>query len=214
MTPQRYSEDWIGKKFGKLTVLGKHSIDNRRKTRIKCLCDCNKICVVEISCLNSGHTQSCGCLHHEWVMDYNTTHGMTNNRFYNTWKNIKNRCLNEDDVQYHSYGERGIQIHPEWIDTPNNFIDYISQLENSNKSNYSLDRINNNGNYEPGNLRWATSSTQGRNRRTTKLDINKVKKIKDLISSGEMLDKDIAELFNVSKTSINNIRHKKTWKDV
>ncbi len=82
-----------------------------------------------------------------------TTHGMTGTRIYKNWANIKSRCFNSNDNDYPRYGGRGITIYPAWINDFQAFYDYVSTLENYHKPSYTLDRINNDGNYEPGNLK-------------------------------------------------------------
>ena len=95
------------------------------------------------------------------------THGMTNTRLYRIWINIKTRCLNKKDNHYNRWGGRGITICEEWLNDFMNFYDWA--MVNGYQENLSIDRIDNNGNYEPNNCRWSTIKEQNRNQRTNNL---------------------------------------------
>ena len=92
-------------------------------------------------------------------------HGLTHDKNYWRWGNMKQRCTNPNHPRYSDWGGRGIEVCQEWIDSPENYIRHVEKLENANRDGYSLDRIENDGNYEPGNLRWATFSEQSINQR-------------------------------------------------
>jgi len=93
-------------------------------------------------------------------------HGLSYTKSYKAWQSIKERCYTKHHKSYDSYGGRGIKLADYWIVDVVNFCDYITQLPDYDKPGYSLDRINNNGDYEEGNLRWASRRTQSLNRRT------------------------------------------------
>lgn len=161
-------KDLTGLKFGRLTVLGvDHKKPCKNGTRIywRCRCDCENEVVVLGGSLTSGHTQSCGCLAHEIIIKRNQTHGLRNNKIYNTWSSIKERCFNPNCRNYKDYGGRGITMFSGWIEDFQAFYDYVSKLEHFGEDGYTLDRINNDGNYEPNNIRWADQKTQCRNTR-------------------------------------------------
>lgn len=151
-------DDLTGMKFGRLTVIERAENKN---ACWRCKCDCGNEVVVNGDNLRSQHTLSCGCLQKERT----TTHDLTHTKIYSTWDGIKQRCLNPNHQAYKHYGGRGITICAEWRDDFQSFYEYVSKLEHFNEDGYSLDRINNNGNYEPGNIRWADLKTQHRNYR-------------------------------------------------
>lgn len=148
-----------GKRFGHQVVLERAGKDRRGSSLWKVKCDCGNIRVVRGSKLTSGvpsQCRSCASIIH----GYSGSHYL-----YVLWNNLKIRCSNEKIRDYKYYGGRGITVYKKWCDFII-FKDYV--LENIGERptrNHSIDRINNDGNYEPGNLRWATKKTQSLNRR-------------------------------------------------
>lgn len=150
----------IGQRFERLFVLSFAGILKKR-TYFNVKCDCGNCFKASASHLSNGHTRSCGCIQTE--VNYN--HGLSNDKLYKTWEGIKARCFNPNNQRYPRYGGRGISMHQEWLNDPASFIDWIKKnLGPKPTKNHSLDRVNNDGNYEPGNLRWASSITQTYNR--------------------------------------------------
>ena len=162
-------QDLSGKQFGKLTVV---SIAERKRDRggasriwWKCKCECGNECVIRASALTkkTGFQQSCGCLRHKG----NPKHGLYHTRLHKIWSNMKTRCLNPNSPRYKDYGGRGITICEEWQE---DFISFYSwAIEHGYREDLTIDRINNDGNYEPSNCRWADSFMQRRNRKDTHL---------------------------------------------
>ena len=105
--------------------------------------------------IKSGNTRSCGC------RAGFVTHGLSHNQFYKTWKNMMERCNNLKNKHYQSYGGRGISVCTDWQDLAN----FVSWAEETYIEGMTMDRINNDGNYEPTNIRWADKTTQALNRR-------------------------------------------------
>ena len=137
-----------------------------RKTmrKAKWLCHCGNEFIATINNVTKQHTRSCGCI----MKGSNKTHGLSHTVDYVTWASVKSRCCSEVDFAYEFYGGRGIKLADYWVDNPVDFIEYIKSLPNYGEKYYSLDRIDNEGNYEKGNLRWADKHTQSVNTRKRK----------------------------------------------
>lgn len=158
----------IGMQFGRLTVLGNETT-NGKNYSVSCRCDCG----VEVRCrvdgLTAGKKLQCGA-HPRVLTDEqkavisrrSKSHGMSRTPEYNSWCGMKARCGNVKDSRYSDYGGRGITIYPGWVSDFRAFLAYVGPRPSDE---YSLDRIDVNGNYVPGNVRWADKSTQTRNRR-------------------------------------------------
>lgn len=154
--------DLVGSTFGRLTVLGAAPRARNGKARWACRCACGKSAVSVGTNLRSGHTASCGCVKRERVSRANKTHGLAGTRPYKIWSGMHQRCHNPKSNSYHYYGARGISVCEEW----GTFEGFLRWLETSGYADdLSIDRVNNDGDYEPSNCRWATPLEQAHNRR-------------------------------------------------
>lgn len=151
-----------GNKYGKLLVLSPHHQDKRGEWFWLCRCECGNTTVASGWKIRNGVTTSCGCVLAAWrKQGPNHTHGMTNTRLYSTWCNMKARCTNQKNYEYHAYGGKGVSVCSEWLHFEN-FRDWA--LSHGYADNLSIDRIDVNGNYCPSNCRWATTPVQALNR--------------------------------------------------
>mgnify|MGYP000781233754 FL=1 len=114
----------------------------------------------------SGTTKSCGCLEKEVKATMHLKHGMAKSRIWNIWTGMRDRCSRPNNKNYQRYGGRGICVCPEWDSDFQNFYDW--SMENGYSDDLTIDRIDNDGNYEPSNCRWVTRKEQTRNRSITK----------------------------------------------
>lgn len=165
-------KDLCNKRFGRLTVISKAGNKNGNVYWI-CSCDCGSQTIVNGYKLRSGETQSCGCIRKERLSKMTKKHGLTKKSLYNAWLNMKTRCNNPNFIEYERYGGRGIKYCSEW-EFFDNFMDWAlkngyQEIKDINgRTKLSLDRINNDGNYEPSNCRWATRIEQARNKSNNK----------------------------------------------
>lgn len=153
--------DLTGMSFGRLDVLSRAYKDNDKKTYWKCLCACGAEALVLAHSLRSGNTKSCGCLHKDTVR----THGLSHTPEYAAWHSMMQRCFNVKDENFERYGLRGVTVCQSWRDPKNGFPNFYADLGPRPGAEYSLERLDNDGDYEPANCKWATRVEQRRNRR-------------------------------------------------
>lgn len=160
------AHDLVGLRFGRLIVAAREP--NRPGTSDAiwlCHCDCGKSNIVRASHLKSGDVGSCGCLVRERVSAAKTTHGMDRTKTYYAWSSIKQRCRNPLNAGYSAYGGRGVDVCDRWHDSFEAFLDDMGVAPIGS----SIDRIDNDRGYEPGNCHWATAQQQGSNKRNNVL---------------------------------------------
>jgi hypothetical protein len=155
-----------GNRYGRLLVLRRAADHVFPSGRVGvtwiCLCDCGKESISLARNLRSGSTRSCGCLAAEHSRTLTRTHGMSGTPEYRAWKGAIGRCENRSSPHYQDYGGRGIMVCEQWR---HNFEAFFTDVGPRPSPDHSLDRIDNDGNYEPGNCRWATKTEQSSNRR-------------------------------------------------
>ena len=165
--------DISNKKFGKLLAL-KRCTNMSGKTAWECKCDCGNITFVTTSNLTCNRIRSCGCLKIKQLLERSTTHNQRHTVLYSVWRGLRQRCNNPKHASYHNYGGRGITVCEEWDKSFQAFYDwsyangYSTENQKDEKLKLTIDRIDNNGNYEPSNCRWVDRKTQTRNMRTTR----------------------------------------------
>lgn len=151
-----------GQRFGRLVAGETIKTGSRWYVEVRCDCGTSKRILFQ----NWGQTASCGCLIGEANSRRSTTHGESRRTpEYVVWNKIKQRCGNPNNSHYSYYGGRGISVCQEWQNSYETFLDYVGRRPSPE---HELDRYpNNNGNYEPGNVRWATKTEQMNNERRT-----------------------------------------------
>lgn len=164
--------DLTNMRFGRLLVICKHGRNKFNQITWLCKCDCGNDHIISTNLLNRG-TQSCGCL----ALEVRTKHGMHKDKIYRIWHNMHSRCRKANA----NYGARGISICEQWNDFETFYNDFGYTFPGGN---FTIERINVDGNYELGNVKWATMKEQSLNKRNSKLDQNKIQTIRDLSSSG------------------------------
>ena len=155
----------IGEKFGRLTVDSEtepYVWGAKQFKKYICSCECGRVVTVLRSSLVSGCTKSCGCLRRDLAPKKRKTHGMSRTPEYESWKQMKHRCKQDERPRFEHYGGRGISVCERW----GSFENFLSDMGPRPTASHSIDRIDVNGNYEPSNCRWATKKEQQENKRT------------------------------------------------
>lgn len=151
--------DLNGQKFGKWTVIGPGPYSfTSKKRRWICRCECGREGIVPTGDLRNGESKSCSSCKR-------ATHRMSGTREFWIWHGMKKRCLNQNHKWWHCYGGRGIKVCDRWL---NSFESFMEDMGPRPSRKHSIERINNNGNYEPSNCKWGTTFEQNRNKRTNR----------------------------------------------
>ena len=201
-------KDLSGKKFGRLIVI--RDSGERCNGHIMWMCKCigsnerphpEKFKNIKTGSLTSGTTKSCGCLNIENI----TKHGMAHTTEYKSYESAKRRCNNKYSHNYENYGGRGIKFLFE------TFNDFYRELGPKPTIKHTVDRIDNDGNYEPGNVKWATTEEQNQKQRNTKLFPDAIRYIR--LNMG--IDNEILALrYGVSIRTIEQVKNYERWKNI
>lgn len=184
------SDEMIGRKFGALLVVRRSHSDSKNVfVVVRCECGVEKI--VRSGDLSRGMTKSCGC--QRWL----GSHGMTKSQEWNSWRGMLERCRNPNHEMYKRYGGRGIVVCDRW----SLFEHFFADMGRKPSRTHSIDRIDNNGNYEPGNCRWATKLEQARTCRVS-LTAEQIESIR----SDKRYQRDIAIEYGISNGTVWNIK--------
>jgi hypothetical protein len=154
----------------RLTQVGVSFRDSRKYRSAVFLCECGNRSVIQVVSVSSGKARSCGCLRVDSNVDRMTKHGhardgQNKSREYKSWNSLKNRCENPNNHKWDDYGGRGITVCERWSKSFEAFLEDMGPRPDG----CTIDRENNDGNYEPGNCRWANNREQQRNRRANRL---------------------------------------------
>lgn len=160
-----YRKDHVGEKYGRLTILGDaepHISPNGSKSRqVLCKCSCGTFIFTHLHSVRAGVATSCGCFAKEESSRRNRTHGMSHSPTYEAWHAMLKRGRGTSDRE--NYYLRGIRVCDRWLESFENFLEDMGERPDG----LSIDRINNDGDYEKNNCRWADNKTQSRNQRKT-----------------------------------------------
>ena len=198
--PIKYDKSYIGKRYGRLTVI---DVKDKCVRKFECRCDCGNIYYAVPCDLENGSVKSCGCLKVE-ISD----NAVSSDRLYHVWQDMKRRCCSPNDENYHNYGGRGISVCDKWKDDYAVFKNWAYSNgydENAPFGECTIDRIDVNGNYEPDNCRWITNAEQQKNKRpSTEWKKRTVKRRTLIMFNGKLIPKyDLCKKFGISVEAFN-----------
>lgn len=209
--------DLKDQRFTRWTVIRRaEKQDSPGRIKWLCVCECGVERDVDASNLRTGLSRSCGCLAREITSAKSRTHGLGDSTMYWRWANMIHRCYVEKNRSYHRYGGRGISVCDRWrfgIGAKSGMELFYADMGDPPFPGASLDRIDNDGNYEPENCRWADSSCQVQNSTISKLTAASVRRIKQQWGQGRSIV-DLAAEYGVSQNAVRAVVKNKSWRNV
>lgn len=187
--------DLTGKKFGRWTVAGIGEKKGKHFSWV-CLCDCGETRAVSGPSLRNGVSTSCGCYRSDVNAAIHKTHGMAKSKLNVVWSGMKARCSNPNHESYANYGGRGIKVCDRW----KTFDNFLADMGQTYRDGLSIDRVDNDGDYEPNNCRWATLAEQATNKRYPKIET----------PMGPMTIREASVMFGID---LKKLRHR-VWRGV
>lgn len=203
-----YRTDLVGRKSNALTVIQFAGVSKYGQLEWLCKCDCGNEIVVKTANITQGISKSCGCLSAQNRSAASTKHGLHKHPLYAVWAAMKDRCYNPNNEHYRDYGGRGINVTEMWLADFTVF--YSWAMVNGYQKGLTLERVDNHGDYEPGNCRWATRHEQSQNTRRTRISPEDV----ETIRQDPRTNKAIASDYGVNESTISRIKAKRTWYNV
>lgn len=193
--------------FGRLTVISfveMRQFSSQKVAVWRCQCACGQTKDISASSLRFGGSNSCGCLQREIASkassNFQPSHGLTGTPEWEIWSGMRERCNNPGSISFSRYGARGISVCERWSD----FSNFLADMGERPSKSHSIDRINGDGNYEPGNCRWATKSQQARNRRDN---------VKVMFNGELRTTADIADEIGIPRSVLNHRKIILKWSD-
>jgi hypothetical protein len=198
----------IGEKYGKLTIISRdYNVFDKKNSWWKCECECGIVKSYSRKDLikKKGGVKSCGCSQHESKLKYRSSNSIE----YECWQGMKSRCYNKNRPGYKNYGGRGIIICDRWL---NSFDNFFEDMGAKPYPEASIERIDNDGNYEPLNCKWGSKKEQNRNRRYNVISSKQVADdIRTLYKSGNYTQKELSNLYNCEESIIWQIINNYSW---
>lgn len=199
--------DLIGQQFGELEVIEAAQSASGGRARWLCLCSCGARKVVAATSLKSGLSKTCGAsLHRDPVRKHGQAYAGKQTPLYRTWANMRQRCTNPNNPDYHRYGGRGVKVCARW----DIFENFAADMGPKPSPAHTIDRRDNSRGYEPSNCTWATRKQQCLNRAYTKM----TDRIAAAVRESKRSYQALADEYGVSKSTIAAIRSGQNWKEV